>query len=109
MGEFKNILIPGVRLNLPTITNRDYEIVEDFVRNYGALIVGVSFCKTATDVLDMKKFVKAINPAVKVYAKIEDLEGVKNFESILEVADGVMISRGNLGAEVPIEKVCLNT
>ena len=108
----KGINVPTATLSIPSITKKDKQDLE-FAIKHDADWVAMSFVKTKEDILYLKRLIKRLEnkyntkePA-RTIAKIEKHEAVKNFDSILEVVDGVMVARGDLGIETPIEDVPL--
>jgi len=104
LGSRKSVNVPGVRINLPSLTEKDrknilYAIEKDID------FIAHSFVRNKQDVLDIQKILDEHNSNIKIIAKIENQEGVDNIDEILEVAYGVMIARGDLGIEVPQEKI----
>lgn len=101
----KSINVPDLVLNLPSITEKDvadikYGIVAGF--DY----IAASFVRKPEDVLAIKQVLKENNgEKIKVISKIENREGINNFDKILEVSDGIMVARGDLGVEIPMEEV----
>ncbi len=100
----KSVNVPGVRINLPSLTEKDrnnilYAIEKDID------FIAHSFVRNQQDVLDIRAILDAHNSDIKIIAKIENQEGVDNIDEILEVADGVMVARGDLGIEVPQERI----
>ena len=101
----KGINIPDIEVPLPTLTERDIDDLK-FGCEQGVEIIAASFIRNAENVLDIKRFLSLFKrPEILVLAKIESTEGVNNFDSILRVADGVMVARGDLGVEVPLSLV----
>lgn len=101
----KGVNIPNIELKLPSLTDTDREDILFGIKN-GIDIVAVSFVRSADAILDIKKILSDEKcPDVQVIAKIENNEGVLNFDSILQVSDGIMIARGDLGVEVPLSRV----
>jgi pyruvate kinase len=101
----KGVNIPNVELALPSLTDTDREDIL-FGCKHGIDIVAVSFVRSADAILDIKKILSEEKcQDVQVIAKIENNEGVHNFDSILQVSDGIMIARGDLGVEVPLSQV----
>jgi len=100
----KGLNLPGAKLNINPITDRDLEIVE-FGLKQGVVIYGLSFVESAKDVDKVRAFAKKLGAAVYLVAKIERREAIENFDDILKAADAVMIARGDLGVEIPIEEV----
>ncbi|HCW53692.1 MAG TPA: pyruvate kinase [Clostridium sp.] len=107
-GEIKNhkgVNVPNVIIKLPSITEKDIEDIK-FGCEMGVDFIAASFIRKASDVLDVKKVLKENHGEhIKVIAKIENQEGVDNIDSIIEVTDAVMVARGDMGVEIPIQKV----
>lgn len=104
MGSRKSVNVPGVRINLPSLTEKDkinikYAIERDID------FIAHSFVRSKQDVLDIREILDEYGSDIKIIAKIENQEGVDNIDEILEVADGVMVARGDLGIEVAQEKI----
>jgi pyruvate kinase len=93
-----------VRVNLPSITEKDRKDIEFAIEN-DLDFVALSFVRSPQDVLDAREIIAAKNGHARIIAKIENQEGVDHFDAILEVADGIMVARGDLGVEVPIEEL----
>jgi pyruvate kinase len=106
LGEHKGINLPGTVVSVPSLTEKDEKDLE-FGLKHGVDIVAVSFIRTADDVRVVKRLVRTHNAEAWVIAKLEKPQAVdpENLEVILDVADGVMVARGDLGVEVPPEKV----
>lgn len=100
----KGINIPKARLAIEAITKKDLEFLE-FSLEHGVDAVGISFVGSAYDVLKARRFVEERNGKLFLIAKIERPDAVRNFDEILRAADGVMVARGDLGVEMPIEKL----
>lgn len=101
----KGINIPNVDLKLPSLTEKDVEDII-FGCKHDIDIIAASFVRCAEDVLVIKRLLMELGKSkVLVIAKIESSLGVKNFDSILQVADGIMVARGDLGVEVPLTTV----
>lgn len=100
----KSVNVPGVRINLPSLTERDRKNIEWAIANKLDFIAH-SFVRNKKDVLAVQRILDAKKSAIKIIAKIENQEGVDNIDEILQVAYGVMIARGDLGIEVPAEKI----
>jgi pyruvate kinase len=104
VGSRKSVNIPGVRINLPTITDRDREFIALAVK-YDIDFIAHSFVRSKEDVLEVQQILDSYNSPIKIIAKIENQEGVDNADEILDVAYGIMVARGDLGIEVPQEKI----
>ncbi|HXF29036.1 MAG TPA: pyruvate kinase, partial [Chlamydiales bacterium] len=101
----KGVNIPNVELPLPSITETDLHDIQ-FGISKDVDAIAVSFVRSPETILTIKKMlVDAKKPDIQVFAKIENAKGVENFDSILQVADGIMVARGDLGVEVPLSEV----
>lgn len=106
-GEVKNkkgVNVPSVQLDLPALTEKDAEFIDWATRNPVDFIAH-SFVRCREDVLAIQGILDLRRSRIKIIAKIENHEGVKNLDSILDVAYGVMVARGDLGIEIPAEEV----
>jgi len=104
IGSRKSVNIPGVRINLPAITDRDRSFIALSVKN-DVDFIAHSFVRNKEDVQEVQQILDELNSPIKIIAKIENQEGVDNADEILEEAYGIMIARGDLGIEVPQEKI----
>jgi pyruvate kinase len=104
LGSRKHINLPGVRVNLPSITEKDRKDIE-FACDNDLDFNALSYVRSPYDVLKAKSIIEQKGGHARIIAKIENQEGVDNFDKILEVADGIMVARGDLGVEVPIEEL----
>ncbi len=104
LGEHKGINLPGTTVSLPSMTDKDKADVA-FGLKHGIDMVAMSFVRTADDVMQAKQHISSLGGDVPVIAKLEKPQAIENLEEIFEVADGVMVARGNLGVEVPPERV----
>ncbi len=101
----KSINIPNSTINLPSLTDKDISDIKFGVDN-GFDYIAASFIRKAEDVVNIKKVLEENGGShIKVIAKIENRQGIDNFDKILEVADGIMVARGDLGVEIPMEEV----
>jgi pyruvate kinase len=103
----KGINIPGQPTNLPALTPKDIDDILFGLKN-GIDFIAASFTRKAADILEVRKLLESVEAEVGIIAKIENNEGLANLDSILEVVEGVMIARGDLGVEVPVEDVPLH-
>ena len=104
VGSRKSVNIPGVRINLPTITDRDLEFI-NLAHKHDIDFIAHSFVRNEKDVIEVQSILDDLNSNIKIIAKIENQEGVDKAEEILKHAYGIMIARGDLGIEVPQEKI----
>jgi pyruvate kinase len=104
LGEHKGINLPGIALSIPALTEKDREDLE-FGLEHGVDMVAVSFVRSASDVLSVKKIIADHGSDVPIISKLEKPQAVEHLEEILEATDGVMVARGDLGVEMPPEKV----
>jgi pyruvate kinase len=104
LAEHQGINLPGAALSIPALTTKDRVDLE-FGLRHGVDIVALSFVRSAGDVRLAKKLIAAQGSDVPVIAKLEKPQALKKLEEIFEVADGVMVARGDLGVEMPPEKV----
>ena len=104
LGEKKGINLPGVAIKVPSLTPKDEEDLE-FALKEGVDIVAVSFVQTADDVRYVKGRIEALGYDAWVVAKLEKPQAVDHLDSILEASDAIMVARGDLGVEMPPEKV----
>ena len=103
LGNRKSMSVPGVKLNIPYVSELDRKDIEYACANGGEYLA-LSFVSCKEDVLEIKEILKQHNREdLQIICKIESDLGIKNLESILEVSDGVMVARGDLGAEIPSE------
>lgn len=104
LGEHQGINLPGAALSIPALTEKDRKDLE-FGLDHGVDAIALSFVRSATDVIEAKKIIVSRNQDVPVIAKLEKPQAIDRLEGILEVSDGVMVARGDLGVEMPPEKV----
>ena len=102
----KGVNVPGVSVNLPSVTEKDLEDIL-FGIEQGVDFIAASFVRTAADVLEIRKVLEEHDSPVQIIAKIETQAAVDNIAEILEVSDGIMVARGDLGVEIPAEEVPL--
>ncbi|HWZ52208.1 MAG TPA: pyruvate kinase [Granulicella sp.] len=104
LGENKGINLPGIPVKVPSLTEKDEEDLI-FAIGQGVDTIAVSFVRTADDVRHVKGRLAALKSDAWIIAKLEKPQAIEHLDSILEVADGIMVARGDLGVEVPPEKV----
>ena len=100
----KSVNIPNNHIKLPSLTKKDIEFI-DFAIENNLDFIAHSFVRTKQDVIDIKKIIDKYNSPIKVIAKIENQQGVDNIDEILEHTYGIMVARGDLGIEIPAEKI----
>ena len=100
----KGVNVTGVALDIPALTPKDREDIE-FISRVGADYVGLSFCHRPSDILDLKQALAELQTPIPVIAKIEKKEALDRLKDIVDTADGVMVARGDLGVEMPIQEV----
>ncbi|MBI4452128.1 pyruvate kinase [Candidatus Woesearchaeota archaeon] len=104
LGKTKSINMPGIRTDLPSVTKKDIGDLR-LGAKLGMDFVAQSFVRRKEDILEMRKLLAALRSNAMVIAKIEDQEGIENMDEIVNEADGVMVARGDLGVEIPIEDI----
>lgn len=109
-GQVKNhkgVNVPGVKINLPAITEKDEADIR-FGLEHGIDFIAASFVRKSADVLEIRKILESSeNGDVHIISKIENQEGLDNLDEIIRVSDGIMVARGDLGVEIPTEEVPL--
>jgi pyruvate kinase len=100
----KGLNLPGTKLNINPITGKDLKMV-DFGLKHGVNIFGLSFVEKPKDIIRVREFARKKGHSVYLVAKIERRGAIENFDEILKAADAVMVARGDLGVEIPIEEV----
>ena len=105
LGERKNMNLPGAIIDLPTLTEKDEDDIVDFGLKKGIDLIAASFVRKAADVEYIRDVLGPRGSHVKIISKIENHEGLHNYDEILGVSDGIMVARGDLGMEIPPEKV----
>lgn len=104
VGSRKSVNVPGVRINLPSVTEKDRTFIK-FAAENNIDFVAHSFVRNKEDVLEVQQILNEMESPMKIIAKIENQEGVENLDEILEHVHGVMVARGDLGIEIPQEKI----
>jgi len=108
MGERKNMNLPGVDVDLPTLTEKDVDDIVNFGIKQRVEFIAASFVRTEQDVRNLRALLDDNHgEEIKIISKIENLQGLRNFSGILSVTDAVMVARGDLGMEIPPSKVFL--
>ncbi|MCK5594188.1 MAG: pyruvate kinase [Candidatus Aenigmarchaeota archaeon] len=104
LGSKKTVNLPGADVKLPSFTEKDWNDVRFAIKNV-ADFIAVSFVRSKNDIIKLRKFLDAEKSNIKIISKIEHPKAIENFDDILEVSDGIMVARGDLGVEIPFEKV----
>ncbi|MCO4293412.1 pyruvate kinase [Solitalea sp. MAHUQ-68] len=106
LSSKKGVNLPFTKTSTPSLTEKDREDL-DFALKNNIEWIGLSFVREAQDIIDLKKIIAQNGSIAKVIAKIEKPEAIENIDSIIDVTDGVMVARGDLGVEMPMEEVPL--
>ncbi|WWR15904.1 pyruvate kinase [Lachnospiraceae bacterium JLR.KK008] len=104
VSNHKGINVPGTELSMPYISDVDREDIL-FGIQMGFDFIAASFVRTKEDILEIRKILEENKSPIKIIAKIESLQGIRNLEGILSVSDGIMVARGDMGVELPLEEV----
>lgn len=100
----KNVNVPNVNISLPALTTRDIEYVE-WAMEQNLDFIAHSFVRTSNDLIDINSMIMEKGSEIEVISKIENQQGIDNIEDILRHSYGIMIARGDLGVEVPMERL----
>lgn len=98
----RHVNLPGIRVNLPAITDKDRRDIEFGVQQ-GVDFIALSFVRQAEDIHELREILGDKADKIKIVAKLEDQEAITNMVEIVAAADGIMVARGDLGAEIPLE------
>lgn len=104
LSSNKGVNLPNTKISLPCLTEKDHQDL-DFALENNVEWIGLSFVRSVTDVVDLKKTIKEKKKHARVIAKIEKPEALKEIDNIIDLADGIMVARGDLGVELPMEQV----
>jgi pyruvate kinase len=104
LSSKKGVNLPNTKVSLPSLTLKDLRDL-DFALEHDFDWIGLSFVRTVTDIVELKEIIRSKGKKSRVVAKIEKPEAVKEIDKIIEVTDGVMVARGDLGVEMPLEEV----
>jgi pyruvate kinase len=106
-GDRKNMNLPGAIVDLPTLTAKDVDDLVSFGLVHNVDYIAASFVRKGEDIDNIRSVLTDTGKHIKIIAKIENQEGLANYDDILLKTDGIMVARGDLGMEIPIEKVFL--
>lgn len=104
VSNHKGVNVPGAVLSMPYISDTDREDII-FGAQMGYEYLAASFARCKEDILEVRKLLEENDSDMKIIAKIENMQGIQNLEEILSVSDGVMVARGDMGVEIPLEEV----
>ncbi|KAL0856493.1 hypothetical protein Bca101_061646 [Brassica carinata] len=107
LGERKNVNLPGVVVDLPTLTEKDVEDILKWGVPNKIDMIALSFVRKGSDLVNVRKVLGSHSKSIMLMSKVENQEGVLNFDDILRETDAFMVARGDLGMEIPIEKIFL--
>ncbi|XP_057953346.1 pyruvate kinase, cytosolic isozyme-like isoform X2 [Malania oleifera] len=107
LGERKNVNLPGIIVDLPTLTEKDQEDILEWGIPNKIDMIALSFVRKGSDLVEVRKLLGKHAKNILLMSKVENQEGVANFDEILANSDAFMVARGDLGMEIPIEKIFL--
>ncbi|CAA7391039.1 unnamed protein product [Spirodela intermedia] len=107
LGERKNVNLPGVVVDLPTLTDKDKEDILEWGVPNKIDMIALSFVRKGSDLVHVRRVLGPHAKSIKLMSKVENQEGVLNFDEILRETDSFMVARGDLGMEIPVEKIFL--
>lgn len=102
LGSRRHVNLPGIRVNLPSITDKDRLDIQFAIEN-DLDFIALSFVRSGDDIQQLRNILATANSPIRIIAKIENQEGVDNIDAIIASADAIMVARGDLGVEVPIQ------
>jgi pyruvate kinase len=102
----KGVNLPNTKVSIPSLTDEDL-VNLDFALQNDVEWIGLSFVRTGEDIVELKRIISRSGKAARVIAKVEKPEAIENIDAIIEATDGVMVARGDLGVEMPLEEVPL--
>ena len=106
LSSKKGVNLPNTRISLPCLTIKDMRDLE-FALAQEFDWIGLSFVRSVTDIVELKEIIRSKNKRTRVIAKIEKPEAIREIDNIIDIADGIMVARGDLGVELPMERVPL--
>ncbi|XVE92995.1 hypothetical protein REPUB_Repub01dG0151800 [Reevesia pubescens] len=105
LGERKNVNLPGIVVDLPTLTEKDIEDILGWGVPNNIDVIALSFVRKGSDLVNVRKVLGPHAKQIQLMSKVENQEGVINFDEILHETDAFMVARGDLGMEIPVEKI----
>ncbi|MEI6489377.1 MAG: pyruvate kinase [Bacteroidota bacterium] len=106
LSSKKGVNLPNTKVSLPCLTEKDLNDL-DFALEHNVEWIGLSFVRSVTDIVDLKAIIRKKNKTARVIAKIEKPEALEGIDNIIDMSDGIMVARGDLGVELPMEQVPL--
>ncbi len=104
IGSRRHVNLPGANLDMPSLTDKDWEDIDQGTTE-GVDFLGLSFIREAREIEEVRNHLRKKKRTAQIIAKVETRQAVANMESIIEASDGIMVARGDLGAEVPFERI----
>ncbi len=104
LGPRKSVTIKGHDVDLPFLTDKDKEDIRFGIEN-NLSFIAASFVRTKENIVELRNFINKFDSNIKIISKVEHIDAVNNIDDLLEVSDGIMVARGDLGVEVSLEKV----
>ena len=104
VSNHKGVNVPGAILSMPYISDADMEDILFGIKE-GYELIAASFVRSKEDIYELRKILQEHGSDMKIIAKIENMQGIENLEEILEASDGVLVARGDMGVEIPMEEV----
>lgn len=104
LGSRKSVNIPGAKINLPSLTDRDRRNI-GYAIDLGIDFIAHSFVRSAQDVADIQSILDDAKSDIKIISKIENQQGIDNIDDIIDASYGIMVARGDLGIEIPAERI----
>ncbi len=104
VSNHKGVNVPGAKLTMPFIDKKDRNDII-YACEMGFDFIAASFVRNKDDILEIREILKQYNSKIQIIAKIESMQGIENLSEIIEVSDGIMVARGDMGVEIPLEDV----
>lgn len=106
LSSKKGVNLPNTKISLPCLTDKDKEDL-DFILEHDVEWIGLSFVRSASDIIELKHIISSRGKSAKVVAKIEKPEAIDDIDEIIQETDAIMVARGDLGVEIPMQEVPL--